>query len=515
MNRRKPKYKYVYRYPVSPIEVDQFNTQTLEALHTKLSRDYLGLFRSLQKLYQKGKQRKALDSTVKELNQTVALLNNILRKGSISKEDAETLTTGINKINEDKDYFLQQAQGVQAFRERLDQVSEATGVSLEDLNITEEIVRRGVRQARKKPLRKAVSALRGAMPETRGVIGGLARGAGVAALGPFAPLAGMGIGALRDVLGLGRRVGGLAVGAVRERRQARLGRMLRPAAYRAAPEELEYMAARRGVAPGLSAFRGLGRQPVSRRRSREEAVAPLTYFFNKKAYRAKWTRDVLKWIKESGKGKGKFRTMLTGLFTSLGAAIGPLLGAAGFAALAVGVGHSIYQFNKLRNVWKDYTKAKELERKAHERQMKAWDMQLDHLEKRIKETKPEWEEVRKTTKFLTEQREIREHIGEYQVPAVAVIDPFYRAPLATPPGPGIERMVPGPGVAPLGTAPRAPEISSEMFQKLMESINNLSEQVKRDREAGSIKEVGLGNLFDSGDVLVNIHASGELTGGGD
>ena len=75
-----------------------------------------------------------------------------------------------------------------------------------------------------------------------------------------------------------------------------------------------------GVAPRVGAFRTLGR------RKKEEATEPLFYFFNKRAYRAKWTRDVLKALKDKkggvklGLGLGKLMLPLIGLTASIGAA---------------------------------------------------------------------------------------------------------------------------------------------------------------------------------------------------
>lgn len=499
---------------ISYIDVDQFSMRTLKAVYTKLVRDYMGFFGSLQELYGQSKQRKRIDDTFSKVKKTVIFLRNILVVGTISKKEAEILASDIEKINEDKDYFVEQAQNIYSFKERISKVAEITGISLEDLSITREAVRKGVKQARTQvriARRRRAPILRGAMPETRRITKGLVGGMGVAALGPFAPIAGMGYGIARDILGLGRRVGRFGIERVRERRMRGLERGLQPLAQNVPLETLERMRTRRGVAPYLGRY-GAGR--VSPRRSKEEAVSALTYFFDKKAHKAKWTRMVLKWIKESSKPK---RGMLGGLISSFKnllpilAAVGLALGKAGLiGAVTVFTGVELYRLTKLTREYYDVLKnVKDFQ----EKQIRVLAKQEERVAGTVIFGKTERErQVARRARKVYQQAEQKRLYEE-------ATSGFWNRGLS---GVIIKYFAPSPTETPLSTLPpievsrRSSQFSDistslEVQEKMLEAINNVAEEIKREKEVPAIRQAGLGNIYDSTGDLLNEQASGNLT----
>jgi len=539
MNKRfKKKFKKEFQtYRIPSIEIDRFNIQTLKAIYVKLVRDYVGFFVSLQKLYGQSKQRKRIDETVGKIRKTVTFLRYVLNAGTITKEDAEILTNDIEEINKDKDYFLEQAQDVRSLRERVSKVSETTGISPEDLNITKGIVEKGAKQARERVGARKPSVFRGAMPETRKTIKGLAGGVATAALGPFTPLASMAYGTAKDVLGLGQRAGRFATEKVREGRQQRLEKQLRPFAYGAPPKELEQISTERGRGlslggiRGVSPLRGQSVRGVSTRRSREESVSSLMYFFDKKAHKAKWTRTVLKWIKESAKTKkgGIFGGLLSGIKNLLPAiaAVGLALGKAGLAgAVAAFTAVELYRLTKLTGEYFDVLKnVKDFRKK----QVEVLARQEQKVAGRaiFAETPEERQAAKKGRDVFQQARqEILEKeakswkpqnlIKQWKTGAVGVktgVSGLFEA--------GVTKLGLRPrtdfapsGVLPSMEAPREASQSTESVKIQKESLSvlkNVEEAIKKDREVPAIRQPGLGDMYDSGTPLLNEAASGGLT----
>lgn len=349
--------KRYYHYP-SPIAIDRFNTRVLQALSTKLSRDYLGFFGSLAKTYTRGEQKKKLDSTVGMIKKSIVLLENMISMNRVSRNDVKNLVEYVEEINRSRDDFLLQAEQNKSFEAKMQKVSDVTGISPQDLSMTKEIITKGAAQVRRRTKEGVLPFIKRAMPGTLALGGELGRGGAVAALGPFAPIAGM-LGTLaKGAWGIGS--------GIRERRQLgqeeRLSRQLAPMAESLQTPAFRRMAARRAEHPFAASFAGLSRrEPVPRRRSKEEMVLPLTYFFDKKAHKTKWTKELLDRFKRIEKGISKRgdSSLFGGLFGKLAGGITPLIGK--LALLAAGVVAVTASFVKIKVLWDkffDFQKAR-------------------------------------------------------------------------------------------------------------------------------------------------------------
>ena len=156
----------------------------------KLSRDYLTFFEDISGLYRGGKQKNELDAISVKIRQVIGLLDGILSSESIGKKDVENLSNQLLEINEDKDYFLKKVLEIKALNDRVNKVTKSTGLSVKDLNITENIVKGVVNQTRRAQKEHAGSFLSRSMPGTLGMLGGVGKGILSAAAGTFAPLLG-------------------------------------------------------------------------------------------------------------------------------------------------------------------------------------------------------------------------------------------------------------------------------------------------------------------------------------
>lgn len=342
-----------YYYP-SPIAIDKFNTQVLGALSIKLSRDYLGFFGSLSKLYTKGEQKKRLDSVVSRVKKSITLLDNMISVTTVSKEDVENLIDNIEGINESRDYFLDQAEQNKSLERKIQKVSEVTGVSPQDLNITKEIIQKGAAQVRRRTREKVVPFLKRTTPGAIGLGAELGRGAMAAAMGPFAPIAEMAGTVLKGMYGIGAGIQEKR----RLRQEERLTGRLAPMARGLEPSVFERLKARRAGGPITAGFGGIARRVPVRKPSKEEMVLPLTYFFDKKAHKTKWTKEILDRFKKMEKAIGrKDGGLLGGLFGGLRKGILPLIATIGL--LAGAIGSTIFAFSRLRKVWGVYTEVTE------------------------------------------------------------------------------------------------------------------------------------------------------------
>jgi len=523
----------IRRIPRFRIVVDQYNMQILRALRTKLYRDYLTFFRSLLELYGKSKQRREINEAISKIKRSVAFLDSVLIEGELKKGDAEDLAAQLGELNELRDQFLEQVKNVRALSRRVEEVRRETGISLEDLSITKEVVKKGIQQARR-PIEKpsVLERLQEVAPRTYRAGARLLKGAGVAAFGPFAPLVDLVFPLATEMFKLP-----LAAGrALRRRREERFWRSLRPVTGRATLGELEQIQVERRMRPGVLEGRessffapGIGPSiPRPIKRSREEQVAPLMYFFDKKAYRAKWTKELLsrfKRFEKKERGMGIMSSLLSsvgalpGRLLKLSAAIVPLVGKAGLlAGLGASIGFTINRVYKLGEVIASLRDVREQlgagARKVGEtvaqRKEAIREMGLEEYAKRTGRTStgalvnilaleerarlqkyeslPWYKKIFTKKPELKTTYEIRERLEELKT----------------------ELGIKGPPPGAAASAAREKQIAEEI-NKLSGVIKDLSQQVGRDKEVPAIKDASLGNLYDSGDVLINEHASGSLT----
>jgi len=524
------------KIPRFEIIVDQYNMQTLRALRIKLSRDYLAFFRSLSKLYGRSRRKREIDETIIRIRTAIAFLDNILIEGVLEKKDVKSLTGQLKELNEIRDYFLEQVENVDALREKTEKVRRETGISPKDLNITEKVIKIGVQQARKPVWRPStLERFKERMPRTYYAGARILRGAGAAAFGPFAPLASLALLSAGEMLKLPVTV----VGALRKRKVESLRRELRPVIGGLSTQRLRQMYAERGAGLGVTGFGRLRAevprpQPVARRRKRtkEEQVAPLVYFFDRKAYRAKWTRELLsrfKRFERKEKDAGLISSLLKGIgglpgkFLKLSASIVPFLGKAGLlASLGASIGFTTSRLYKLAGVvaslWdvkkQVRTGAVKIGKTVAQRKEAIREMGLEkYAEKtgrapaavltniiameeraRLQEeySKPWYKRIFSKEPELKTSQEIQKRLEELKTEF------------------GVRKQSPD-----AAASEAAGKQIVEEINKLSSAIKDLSQQVGRDKEVPAIKDTSIGNLYDSGDVLVNEHASGSLTLGGE
>jgi len=403
--------KRYYHYP-SPIAIDRFNSRVLSALSVKLSRDYMGFFGNLSKMYTKGPQKKKLNSVVVITKKSIALLENMISNNRVSKKDVQDVVDYVEEINQARDEFLQQAEKNKALDAKIQKVSSGTGISSEDLSITKQNVEQGAAVLRKRTKEGTVPFLKRTMPGTLSL--GHEMGAGVmtAALGPFAPIAGM--------------VGSLAKGAVGagkgllEKRQLRkeenLTQQLTPMSGALQSSNFQQLSKRRRQEPGISDFGGISKRKIlhpftenfsgfsqksdrvgkpskedlalplthffgkkaestkwtknllksftelqkklTKKRSKDELVLPLTYFFNKQAFKAGWTKELLAKFTSMDKKLNKNMKGEAGILGMLSGAIVPLLPTiAAFATGIVAASASVYKIVQAGKAFVDWQKS--------------------------------------------------------------------------------------------------------------------------------------------------------------
>ncbi len=260
-------------------------------------------------------------------------------------------------------------------------------------------------------------------------------------------------------------------------------------------------------------------------------VAPLQYFFDKKAHRAKWTRDVLtkfKDIERSLSGKGLAGMLgLGGLgekFGALGSAILPLIGKAGLiAAFAAGLGLSIKKFAELGKGLVDLKKAREAQAKAEQGLARATEQKKAALSSMgIEQYAAKVGKTPRQVAMDVAYQEQKTQLAEYRR------RPWYKK------FPGARRIFKGPEITPYyervaeiereyGSVSRTPGlpagggvtagegVSVEQMKELQKSIDNMSDEYRRTQGPQGIRSAGIGNPYDSGDALLNNLAEGTLT----
>jgi len=504
------------RYPLENIfGADLSSMQAFRALGVKLARDYLIFFRILEKAYPVGELGEEAKAALKLVISTLRLVERSIASGVPRKEDVEDIVANVDVLNAQRDFFVQRAEEDRDLKERIEQTEEETGVSPEALGITEKAIRRGARIERKRARRRASPRARG-MPRTRKLGAELGKGLGVAALGPFYRIAEMLSGPLLDIYGLGR-------GMLRRRGERRLRESFRPTGY---PEEQGMGLG--GILPKVFGY------PEERRVGPQ--AEPLWQFFNKEAYRAKWTKELLQRIKELGrvqKEKG-------GLLDDLSAWLLPLVGKAGlFAALAVGVGWAVTKFNELKDVWGGLEKVRKGRKEAAETLGQAAEMKLGAVrEMGLSEyARKAGKSPRQVAMDIAgmEQREKLERwagrpwwkrsiSGLAKISPVAAIAqqiiPGLKKPEIEPFYPRVEEIERIGARVPVGLAARvaagyAPGAATNELIKgilgLSTEVKSLSNQIGPRRTQPSIKEPGLGDPFDSADALLSEYTSGRLT----
>ena len=487
------------------------NMQNLRAVRKKMFRDYLPFYKGLASTYKVGSNKKAADEAVRMVDHAVVLLDEILQGDRITSQDAEMLYGLVDALEEKRQYFIDQAVNVQAVNTRLERLTEEMGVSVEDLGVTPELARQAVRRDAGESRAQGLSKLlRGQFSRTRGVGAQVLGGVGTALAGPFTPLFRMGLGAGRDIAGFA----GSLLKKAQESKQAEFVKQFRPVAAEISVEDLA-----REQQPAVSAFRGAKEHKLTV----EEQVQSLHRFFDKEAYRAKWTKDLLGAMRDLTQGRkaGGLSGVagLTDTFKDLGLAITPFIGKAGlYAGLAVGVGVSIKKFTELDSAIGKFLSAQGKRQKAADELGRVTDQKLDKIkEMGIQEFAFA---VGKSPRHVAvdvasaEQQQLleswasrpwyRKSLDFWSGKKPPKIQPFYQrvAEIEKLTRPGSQESQ---STMPPFSAPTIPGLND-----LDATIKQLIEQLQKEK-FDSTPTPAIGNPYDSADTLLGPHADGNLT----
>jgi hypothetical protein len=265
-------------------------------------------------------------------------------------------------------------------REKIEQAEKTTGVSFGDLEQTQETIGKGIKQVQRRQKTGVLDTLKAVSPSAfnfgKSAIGGIVN----SALGPFAGMA-------KGVWGAGQEVGNFLKARKEERENRNLAKGLTPLSNAYSGEEFgAYDSLKRKtkmgprVNEGTFGGQGLGRSTAKESfwdkasnftaglgksggeyqtaNSAGNGGTDLFTFFNKTAYRARWTREVLDALKSmSGKGGGSGlgSGLGSGVGSFMGGALGSVVGAAVKAALlglgltgaVTALGAAVIAYNKV------------------------------------------------------------------------------------------------------------------------------------------------------------------------
>jgi len=377
---------------IKDIGVDKNSIKFLEAMSHKLERDYLSLFNKLIFEYKKGEIKKESQKASDLVLATILIIDRIIKLGIVSKDDEKLIISNIELINEYKKLLINSASKTISFRKRLKRIEGEIGISIDDLTISKSIAKKIVEKAKggigvsrfvaKKATRYAEEK---ALDISQSITTSL--------FGPFGFMMEDVFKGLKDVLKYSRMRGKKKkeeklLSSMKERSSGRemlskpdiLGHAMDQSKRRkkATSSVFPYFRIkpkRRDHGVGLMPTEGkkrpfLNAQEVGFAHEKLTVKCGLFQFFNKDAYRAKWTRELLKAVKgEHAGGVGGIGSNLFGL-----------LGKAGqLAALAASIGLTVDQLIKLKNAFSDLEKSKQLENKAADQLIAATKQKINKI----------------------------------------------------------------------------------------------------------------------------------------
>ena len=551
-----------HKFERSSFGLGNFNTQTMQALHKKYYRDYLPFFQELSKLYKQGKNKNEIVETINLIKKIQTLLGDIIKEGSIEKDDADLLYSSVKKIEEKKLYFLEEVANVKALQEKIQKVEATTGISLEDLNVTKEVVEHGIRESRKKSEHPG-SFLKRTAPTMHGmaVSGGQAVAASM--LGPF-------YGAVKGAYGLGKDVLNIGKG-LREKRQTNLGSSLRSDIRTSGSRVIspgvtpESTQVARTRPPKVDSFTGFSSSPSQREENRisqdndwsgvfqnreshlkrdndwsgvfqnqkeshpqktelnkpnlEQQVAPLQEFFDKGAYKAKWTKELLSTSKE--KKEGSKESM--GFLGDFKAGIIPFIGKAGqFALLGAAIAFTANRLYVLGGKVKEYLDVQgkvnieiEKQRVLQEKQTERLNIALgENLRKAINS---EDENARATA--VSEIKSVEKERAGKQAAGTGYVKDWTSGAKSLLSGTKnrIENVFSRkvePTTTSRGSVSKPtvqPPVVIPGMEDLNETLKRLNAQFDKGQYQGAASSKANPSVFDAADSMINDHASGRMT----
>ena len=310
------------------------------AIQHKYAKEYAPFFFQLADAYGNNTVSEGLANLGQASQQIVRDIGTVL-KGTATKPDLDRLYENMDYINKQAEFYKKEIAKEPKETERLTKIEQGSGVSLQELSKTHGIVRKQVEGLQAPgagfhPLAAVQKYTPGVYEAGAGLLGGLAH----ATVGPLADI---GVGAFRAGRGIFR--------GIRQRRiagqQQRLGLGLTPLAQRTPEGVLKNIRNLTQKTQLGNVFEGgamLPQQHVRADRSTGIAigagvgggmgVGALFTFFDKLAFKARWTRDVHDMLKKGG-GKGGSGGMFGGLLGTLAKMLPLLVGAIGVTMGAV------------------------------------------------------------------------------------------------------------------------------------------------------------------------------------
>jgi len=492
------------RFSSGEFDIDRSNMQILQMIHAKYSREYLPFFAMLSTMYGSSKRGKEIREEVIWINQVRGIIEAAIFGGKVSGDQATELYDLFDKIEDRKQVFIDEVKQNQSLQQKMDKVQQTVGISTGDLNITKDMLKAGVKQAKKRDIG---GDFRHKHPESSHRLRRIGEGIKVAALGPFSPVF--------DLVSDLSKMLASRLGRGENRRESRLMTSL----------GLHTMTGSGFQSPTPTMTPGANITPMSMPPTPPLAMDPLFQFFNNKAYKAKWTRELLDRMKKAGQA-----SIDNGSLLRIGGGI------LKYTALIAGAVISIKQFVNLFGAARE---AKEAGRKAviagtdlgkviAQRDAEVQSIGLDAAAAKYK----------KTPQQVIKESAEREHIRQ------KTIDSGIKAQEST-----IARIG---RLTPIGAAAKAvankvygnkpkvqsveelqkqyerkftvtpPKIDTKQLDEIVKgairkmeetskSVDKLTERIGNQNDA---KPVSVGNPFDSADPLVTQLSSGKLTIGG-
>ncbi len=487
--------------------LDKFNMQSIAALRAKLHRDYLGFFGNLYLLYGPSERRNEIHHIIGKINRLITTIDNALLSNKVTKRDIADLLDGIDDLNESRDVFADEINNIKSLKERVERTTKATGISPQDLNITRDVVKKSAAATIAAQRSGRIGErIRRAAPTAYKSLSEIGTGIKIAALGPFAPIA--------DILGSGiagvsRWIGGKR----RERLERKAEEATRPSGYTTMmPESRRTNVGR----PSRVLHEGSVQGATSAIRPGlvEERFDPMFRFFNVGAYKAKWTKELLDRIKGIKGPEEKGASILSRFLPSIATGIGIIAG---------------WKIVEAIKAWRDLGKAEkgaqkswvqaEMAGKGYEKWVakegispaaQKMGVSPETLIKRMSIRKQQRQKTELAgapfeTKIPIIGGLVRKAFG-YQKPKVQALPEIikeYEQKFKY--EPQVDRVKREEGIK------RDTEKAVEIMKKLSQSVDNLSNSVRKEKETPNIKPSGVANIYDSADSLINNLATGKLT----
>lgn len=498
---------------------DKRNAQILEALERKYSRDYLNFFETLADMYIKG-PKKDLDKLVVLIENTIAKIQDVLGGYSLSKEQADKLLANIQEIEEQKDYWIRQSYKNQALHDRLDKVTEKTGISPFDLNATLKIARAGVKQAT-----TPKSGHWGDFTKSKafGLGKELFQGAAAAGLGPLYPVAKQAFDVFSDVT----KLFGPGASSKRAAKEQSFAEKLSPVSAGLPYRAFQNLTQARQEGPNVRDFYGV--------RSLEHQVAPLKAFYDKDAFRAKWTKELLDYTKQIAKnrpdgGEKYLGGIASGIKDALFGAMGlTVAGASGLGMAALTIGtvtvaslvarkfipeavkthEAVSDIGKAEKTWKDWEASRTAQQQAVLKKHGVQGTKEPGFFGKILREAGLWSQAIRDiySPYKDENKVIGAASAKMEAPTSPVITPDKLDEIVSGAKKEMEKMA-APAPLPFGP-PTIPglEISlKEMTTELRNFVQNMQTQ-STNTPSPKVPR----NVHDAGDVLLQRYAEGNLT----